>query len=67
MTRYPILIGAVLVVALSGTVVLAYASPGMMGGTGRGGGMMRSGMGGCMGMMQGMRGGGSQPPNEQWR
>jgi hypothetical protein len=65
-TRYPILIGAILAGAFSGVVALAHTSTGMMGGTSRGG-MTDGGTEGCMGMMQGMRGGGTQRPNEQWR
>jgi Spy/CpxP family protein refolding chaperone len=66
MTRYLILIGAVLAVALSGAAALAHSSPGMMGGANHRG-MMGAGMEGCMGMMQSMRGGESHRPNEQWR
>jgi hypothetical protein len=60
------LIGAVLAVALSGAAAFAYRSPEMMGGTHHRG-MMGAGMEGCRGMMQSMRGGESQRPNEQWR
>jgi hypothetical protein len=66
MTRYLILIAAVLAVVLSGAVALAHTSLGMMGGTSHRG-MMGAGMEGCMGMMQGVRGDENQRPNEQWR
>jgi|GraSoiStandDraft_48_1057284.scaffolds.fasta_scaffold107148_2 hypothetical protein len=67
MTRYLMLIGAVLAVALSGAAAFAHSSPEMMGGTHHRG-MMGAGMEGCRGMMmQSMRGGESQRPNEQWR
>jgi hypothetical protein len=66
MTRYPILIGALLAVAFTGVVALAHTSTGVMGGTSRGG-MMDGDAEGCMEMMQGMRGSGNQRPNEQWR
>jgi hypothetical protein len=58
--KYVILTAIALPVALSGTLALAHGS-GMMGG------MMGHGMQGCMQMMQGMNGGGSQRPNQQWR
>jgi len=64
--RYPILIGTFLAVAFTGVVALAHTSTGMMGGTNHGG-MMNGDTEGCMGMMRGMRGGGSRRPNEQWR
>lgn len=66
MTRYLILIGAVLAVALSGAVALAHTSPGMMAGASHRG-MMGAGTDGCMRMMQSMRGSESHRPNEQWR
>ena len=67
MTRYLILIGAALAVALSGAVAFAHSSPGMRGGTNHHRGMMGTGMEGCMGIMQSMRGGESHRPNWQWR
>ena len=58
--KYLMLATISLPVALSGTLALAH-------GSGMAGGMMGHGMQGCMQMMQGMNGGGSQRPNEQWR
>jgi hypothetical protein len=66
MTRYLILIGAVLAVALPRAVAFARSSPGMMGGTNHRG-MIGAGMEGCIGMMQSMRGRENHRPNEQWR
>jgi hypothetical protein len=54
--KYLILAAIPLPVVLSGTLALAHSS-----------GMMGHRMQGCMQMMPGMNGGGSQPPNEQWR
>jgi hypothetical protein len=58
--KYLILAAIPLPIALFGTLALAHGS-GMMGE------MTGHGMQGCMQMMHGMNGGGSQPPNEQWR
>jgi hypothetical protein len=80
MTRYLPGAGTLPAIAFSAALALAHDSGGMMdrggitGGDNRGemmggngsGEMMGNGMGGCMQMMQGMRGG-TQPPNEQWR
>jgi hypothetical protein len=59
MMKYPMLATISIPVALSGTLALAH-------GSGMAGGMMGHGMQGCMQMMQGMNGGGSRRPNEQW-
>jgi hypothetical protein len=79
MTNYVLLAGTLPAVALSAALALAHDPGGMMdrggvmGGHDRGGimgngrsTMTRSGMEGCMQMMQGMHGA-ARPPNEQWR
>jgi hypothetical protein len=60
MMKYLMLATISLPVTLSGTLALAR-------GSGMAGGMMGHSMQGCVQMMQGMNGGGSQRPNEQWR
>jgi hypothetical protein len=54
--KYLILPGLLFTVVFSGTLALA-----------RGSGMIGHDMQGCMQMMEGMNGGGGQPPNEQGR
>jgi len=70
--KYLILAGISLAMAFSGVLALAHDTGGMtdsgamMGRAGHSE-TMGGGMEGCMQMMQGMHGGGSHRPNEQWR
>ena len=58
--KYLMLATISLPVVLSGTFALAH-------GSGTAGGMMGRGMQGCIQMMQGMKSGTDQRPNQQWR